>query len=86
MKKLKLFLMIFLFSLVLGFSSCNGCQSTPQEELTQKTTEVVAKAELVVENLVSMDRQDMFLNHSNDYRWYETCIVLKDFLDEDCHS
>lgn len=76
--------MIFMFSLVLGFSSCNGCQSTPQEEPTQETTEVVAKAELIVENLVSMDRQDMFLNHSNDYRWYETCIVLKDFLDEEC--
>ena len=77
--------MIFLFSLVLGFSSCNGCQSTPQEEPAQETTEVVAKAELVVENLVSMDRQDMFNNYAKDYRWFETCIVLKDFLDsEDC--
>lgn len=84
MKKLKLFLMIFLFSLVLGFSSCNGCQSTQQEETTKDTTEVVANSELVVENLVSMDRQDMFNNYANDYRWFETCIVLKDFLDEEC--
>jgi len=84
MKKLKLFLMIFLFSLVFGLSSCNGCKSTPEEPVNN-TTEVVNTANLVVENLVSMDRQDMFNNYAKDYRWFETCIVLKDFLDsEDC--
>ena len=75
------FLMAVLFSFVIGFSSCQSCkgeqQATDEQALNQP------KGELVVENLVSMDRQDMFLNHSNDYRWYETCIVLKDFLDEE---
>lgn len=39
------------------------------------------KAELIVENVISTDRQDMFMNYAEDYRWYETCIVLKDYLD-----
>ena len=41
------------------------------------------KAELIVENLISTDRQDMFMNYSDDYRWFETCIVLKDYLDSE---
>lgn len=36
-----------------------------------------------VENMISLDRQAMYLNHANDYRWYETGIQLKDFLDEE---
>ena len=41
------------------------------------------KAELIVENVISTDRQDMFMNYAEDYRWYETCIVLKDYLDSE---
>lgn len=41
------------------------------------------KAEFIVENVISMDRQDMFLNYSDNYRWYETCVVLKDYLDSE---
>ena len=76
------FMMAILFSFVLGFSSCQSCKG--EQEAAEKPVLNQPKAELVVENLVSMDRQDMFLHHSNDYRWYETCIVLKDFLDEEC--
>lgn len=76
------FMMAILFSFVLGFSSCQSCKG--EQEAAEKPALNQPKAELVVENLVSMDRQDMFLHHSNDYRWYETCVVLKDFLDEEC--
>ena len=66
--------------LIFGLSSCNSCtrnQTTPTEE----TTPVVA--ELVVENVISTDRQAMYLAHGGDYRWYETGIQLKDWLDEE---
>ncbi len=39
---------------------------------------------LVVENTVSTDREAMFLAYGGDYSWYETCVVYKDYLDEEC--
>ena len=42
MKNIKLFLVAFLFSLVLGLSSCNGCSSEAQNEVAVDSTEVVA--------------------------------------------
>lgn len=40
---------------------------------------------LNVENVTGMDRQKMFQDFGKDYRWFETCIVLKDYLDsEEC--
>ena len=40
---------------------------------------------LNVENVTGMDRQKMFQDYGKDYRWFETCIVLKDYLDsEEC--
>ena len=66
--------------LIFGLSSCNSCtrnQTTPTEEPTP------AVAELVVENVISTDRQAMYLAHGGDYRWYETGIQLKDWLNEE---
>lgn len=40
-------------------------------------------AQMNVENVVSMDREAMFLNYGENYRWYETCVLLKDYFDED---
>ena len=85
MKKVLLSLAISLM-LMVGMSSCTGCNKAENEVAIVDTTEVVCQqpAVLNVEHIVSTDRQDMFLNYSNDYRWYETCIVLQDFLDEEC--
>ena len=80
------FIVGLMFCMLLGFSSCNSC-SKQEVQPTEETAEVVKpaeKANLVIENLVSMDRQDMYANFAKDYRWFETCVVLKDFLDEDC--
>jgi hypothetical protein len=38
---------------------------------------------LIVENVTGMDRQKMFQDYGKDYRWFETCIVLKDYLDSE---
>ena len=74
MKKFLVFLMGIM--LMIGVSACT---CTRQEE---ETTEP-AIAELVVENTVSTDRQDVYLNHGEEYRWYETGVQLANFLDEE---
>lgn len=86
MKKFKLFLVAFLFSLVIGFSSCNGCDKQAQEEQTTNTTEVVTQdltVALNVEHAIAMDRQAMYLKFGEEYRWYETDILLPEFLDSE---
>ena len=38
---------------------------------------------MVLENLISTDREDMFNNVSNDYRWFEAYIKMNNYLDEE---
>ena len=61
--------------LMIGVSACTCTQ--------QKVTSEPQVAELVVENTISTDRQDVYLNHGEEYRWYETGVQLKNFLDEE---
>jgi len=89
MKKSILLMLTLLFSLCIGFISCNGCKgekNIDKQEVVKGNDANGVLAELNVENLISTDRQGMFLKYNNDsthYRWYETCIRLNDFLDED---
>ena len=62
--------------LMIGVSSC----TCTQQKGTLGDSEV---AELVVENTVSTDRQDVYLNHGENYRWFETGVQLANFLDEE---
>ncbi len=75
---LAMFMMCFAISLV----SCNGCGNKPVAEDEPELNPAIT--ELVVENVISTDREYMFMNYGDDYRWFETCIVLQDFLDEEC--
>jgi hypothetical protein len=75
---MKKFLMILASVLILfGINACNSCSNEPKEEST------VSGTPATVENLISLDRQNMYLKYAEDYRWYETGIQLKDFLDEE---
>lgn len=68
----------------LTFTSCNSCKSANEDPIeTVADTAVCENQPLVVENLISTDRQYMYMNYGGDYRWFETCIVLQDFLDEE---
>lgn len=62
-------LFIILFAIV-GITSCKCTKDTP----------VVIKS---VEQIVTLDKQAMFLEYEKDYKWYETSVVLKDFLDQE---
>lgn len=75
MKKI-LGLMLFV-SLML--TSCSKCSN---DDVTLGT-DSLNKAELVVDNLISTDKENMYLNYGNDYRWYEACVLMNDFLDEE---
>lgn len=68
-------ILVFLMIVGLVFVSCDKNKSIPEQ-----------KGELNVENVISVDRQDMFMNYKQDYRWYETCIALQDYLDSECAS
>jgi hypothetical protein len=41
------------------------------------------EAALIPENTISVDREYMALNYGGDYLWFETVIVMKDYLDEE---
>lgn len=62
--------------LMIGVSACTCSQQ-------KKGSTEPAVAELVVENVISLDRQAMNLAHGGDYRWYETGVQLKNWLDEE---
>ena len=70
----KLFVILASILIAFAVSSCK-CSSDVEEP--------VSGVPASVENLVSLDRQDMFCNYGEDYRWFETGIVLKDWLDEE---
>lgn len=84
MKKL-FYLFTLLCVMFVGFTSCNSRSNEKADNAIKDNTETIVNNDsmLVVENVVGMDRQYMFTNYGKDYRWYETCIVLKDFLDEE---
>lgn len=79
MKKLMILgLLAFMVSLVVGCSSCTKEKSQPAVDNV-----ALAQGKLVVENCVSTDKEYMFLHHKSDYRWFETCVLMKDFLDSE---
>ena len=82
MKKI-LFMLVAV--LCMGLVSCNSCKSEKADNATKDSTEAVVNSDsaLVLENIISMDRQDMYTNYKQDYRWYESCVVLKDFMDDE---
>lgn len=77
MKKLIVVLSLFIMSMC--FVACNSC-----DKQKNKIDDNKPVAELVVENVYNLDRQYMFTNYGQDYRWYESCILLKNYLDEEC--
>ena len=79
-------MMVALFSLILGFSSCNGCSKATEPQPQTDSVEVAADSVVTntvinVENTISLDRQLMYMKSGGDYRWFETEILLPEFMD-----
>ena len=63
------------------FISCAGCSSNKEDVKLQDS--VVTTAVLDVEHSIALDRQAMYVNYKDNYRWYETEILLPEFMDSD---
>lgn len=72
----------FIVFLMLALVMLASCEKNKKEEIKQEEQTTVVES-LDVENIISTDREFMFLNYGDDYRWYETCILMKDFMDEE---
>ena len=65
------------------FTACS-CNSTQKDVTLANSTEVKDSiVTLNVEHAIAMDRQTMYLKFKDNYRWYETEILLPYFLDSD---
>ena len=68
------------------FTACNGCGGSSQGNATDSVkvdTAVILNdsvAAINVEHVIATDRQAMYLKFKDDYRWYETDILLPEFL------
>jgi len=85
MKKLFGFIMSFMVAIMLIGCQCSGNNqgATTGTGFTAATDSI---APIVVERVIAVDRQDMYMNtreNTQNYRWYETGVQLKDFLDEE---
>lgn len=69
----KLFIAFITLFAMLSLVSCKCTNDTP----------VLGETELNVENTVSAAREYMYLNYGDNYRWYETTVLMKNFLDEE---
>ena len=70
------FIWIVLAAFMVSFVSCSKC-GKKEESATDSI-----KSGLVVENTISSDKQFMSDNYG-EYRFYESCITLKNYLDSD---
>lgn len=61
----KLFGLLIAFSMVFAMNSCKCTSDNNKKD----DAVVVEPVELVVENLVSTDRQSMYLKYGDNYRW-----------------
>lgn len=61
--------------MLFGVSSCKNKKEVVPIDVPAVT--------LNVEHSIATDREDMFLNYNEDYKWFETCVLLKDYLDSD---
>lgn len=60
-------------------SSCGSCKSENENQEDSKP----AVAKLNVGHVTATDREYMFVKYKGDYRWFEQCVLLKNFLDEE---
>ena len=74
--------------LILLLGSCTGCKKeAPVEPNLIDTITIVETPALDVVHLTALDRQTMFAIHQDgNYRWYETDILMKNFLDEETNG
>lgn len=61
-----------------------GCDSCQSENKKQESVTFTKPAQLVVEHCVGADREYMFKNYGDSFTWFETHVVLINWMDESC--
>ena len=74
----KSFILTLLMGLMVSFISCTGCGK--EKDVVMKDSIVTA---IDVDHAIAVDRQTMYVNYKDNYRWYETEILLPEFMDSD---
>jgi hypothetical protein len=83
MKKFLGFLMLMCMTLMMA--SCNGCNQ-PQDKLSVDSAlidTISIKNAIDVDHAIATDRQAMYIKFKDNYRWYETDILLPEFLNSE---
>lgn len=68
----------------MAFVSCTGCADKKvvgNDSITNDST--VVDSVNYVENAIAMDKENMYLTYGKDYKWFETCVVLNEYLDSE---
>lgn len=76
---------IILLSILACFTSCKCTNEAPKEDpIDEPDVEVVDSLALgIVEQAQGLDRQAMFIRYGENFKWFETGVQLRDFLDEE---
>lgn len=85
MKKARLiFMMLLAFAICLV--SCDGKKKAqPAEEPIEEEVQA-EEATLNLERAINLDKQYMFTTYGEGFRWFESCVTLKYFMDGDTAS
>lgn len=85
MKKARLiFMMLLAFAIYLA--SCDGKKKAqPAEEPVEEEVQA-EEATLNLERAINLDKQYMFTTYGEGFRWFESCVTLKYFMDGDTAS
>lgn len=78
MKKLVL-LMAVMFGM--AFVSCTGCADKTVVGNDSIINDSICDSTNMVENIIAMDKDSMLTTYGKNYKWFETCIVLNEYLD-----
>lgn len=68
----------------MAFVSCTGYADKKvvgNDSITNDST--VVDSVNYVENAIAMDKENMDLTYGKDYKWFETCIVLNEYMDSE---
>ena len=80
----KSFILTFLMGLVLSFASCTGCSNGDNTGKDSSLIDTINIKEAIdVSHAIALDRQTMYAKYKDNYRWYETEILLPYFLYSD---
>lgn len=64
------------------FAACNGCGQSQKNTVAADSTAVTDSTLVIdVDHAIALDRQTMYAKYKDSYRWYETEILLPEFLD-----